>query len=409
MTSSAPSDGSAVFPANCAEAVRRAAELRPVIAAASPVVDADGTDPALLMKRLADAGLQVLNVPAEYGGLWRGPGMDGYAGLLEAWMEIAAGDGSVGQLWGFGAVATRMVLSEVALPREIRAQIAHEVLYEGRRLTHQNSERGAFGPTVARPTRGGIVLSGTKAFGTNTGAGGRDLVVVPHLLVGEGADLASGRPHKALIRLDSPGVETTHDWDNMGQRGTDSQTIHYRDVFVPDGWYFETAQPDPDFLIGAMLGNAALLQGIGEGALAAAVSYLSELDRASMPMFASTATDPMIHRRLGGMSAGLASSRAFILALAQRLERLAKDDDHTELMIGSLQADSQAADTTVGICSDIFELTGARSTSNEYRADRFWRNARTMSTHHNHDATKAIIGYHVMNEEIPNLADYVKF
>lgn len=337
--------------------------------------------------------------------------MDGYAGLLEAWMEIAAGDGSVGQLWGFGALTTRLVLWEAALPDETRAKIAYEVLHEGRRLCHQNSERGAEGPTVARSTPGGIVLSGTKAFGTNTGAGGRDLVVVPHLLVNDRGDLASDRPHKALVRLDAPGVEAMHDWDNMGQRGTDSQTIHYRDVFVPDGWYFESPPSlfDSTFMIAVLLGNAALLQGIGEGALAAAVTYLEDLDRAGMPMFTSTATDPIIHRRLGGMSARLAGSRALILAVARRLEGLAKDDDPTELMIGGLQTDVQAADTSVDICSEIFELTGARSISNAHRLDRFWRNARTMSSHHNRDALRAIIGYQMMNYTVPKFADYVKF
>lgn len=264
---------------------------------------------------------------------------------------------------------------------------------------------------MARSTPGGIVLSGTKAFGTNTGAGGRDLVVVPHLLVNDRGDLASDRPHKALVRLDAPGVEAMHDWDNMGQRGTDSQTIHYRDVFVPDGWYFESPPSlfDSTFMIAVLLGNAALLQGIGEGALAAAVTYLEDLDRAGMPMFTSTATDPIIHRRLGGMSARLAGSRALILAVARRLEGLAKDDDPTELMIGGLQTDVQAADTSVDICSEIFELTGARSTSNAHRLDRFWRNARTMSSHHNRDALRAIIGYQMMNYTVPKFADYVKF
>jgi alkylation response protein AidB-like acyl-CoA dehydrogenase len=409
MTSPTPGRLSPRFPATTADAVQRARELRPMIAEGGAAIDAQGKDPASIMKSLAGAGLQALSVPTVYGGLWHGPGMDGYAELLEAWMEIAAGDGSVGQLWGFSAVATRLVLSEAALPDETRAQIAHEVLHEGRRVAGQNSERGADGPTVARPTRGGIVLSGTKAFGTNTGAGGRDLALVTHLLVDERGDVGSGRPHKALVRLDAPGVEAMHDWDNMGQRGTESQTIHYRDVFVPDGWYYEAPLVGPNFMIAALLGNAALLQGIGDGALAAAVTYLKDLDRAGMPMFTSTATDPIIHRRLGGMSARLAGSRALTLAVARRFEGLAKDDDPTELVIGCLQADVQAADTSVDVCSEIFELTGARSTANTHRLDRFWRNARTMSSHHNRDALRAIIGYQMMNHTVPNFADYVKF
>jgi hypothetical protein len=40
----------------------------------------------------------------------------------------------------------------------------------------------------------------------------------------------------------------------------------------------------------------------------------------------------------------------------------------------------------------MFELTGARSTSNTYRLDRFWRNARTFSLHDPIMAKLAIIG-----------------
>ena len=35
------------------------------------------------------------------------------------------------------------------------------------------------------------------------------------------------------MRLDDPGVRKHGDWDNMGQRGTCSQTITYDNIFVP--------------------------------------------------------------------------------------------------------------------------------------------------------------------------------
>lgn len=83
---------------------------------------------------------------------------------------------------------------------------------------------------TGRRVTGGVVVNGTKTFNTNSGGGGWANVGIN--LEGE-----QGRWH-ALVPLDQPAVTCHHDWDVMGQRGTHSQTIDYRDVFVPDGYSF---------------------------------------------------------------------------------------------------------------------------------------------------------------------------
>ncbi|MFF3570619.1 hypothetical protein [Nocardia jiangxiensis] len=57
------------------------------------------------------------------------------------------------------------------------------------------------------------------------------------------------------------------------------------------------------------------------------------------------------------------------------------------------------------VTSGIFDLTGARSASNRYRFDRFWRNARTFSLHDPTDAKEVWVGdYHLTGAEPPMVA-----
>jgi alkylation response protein AidB-like acyl-CoA dehydrogenase len=388
------------LPGSAEEVLERVRALRPALVAMGPRIDAEGVDATEAMDLLAGSGAQAWHVPTRYGGLLEGGLLSGLDTHLSAWLEVAAADGSVGQLWGFLGIAIRMVLCEAQLPESTRSQVAHEVLHEGRRIGSTMSERGAAGPTTSRAVEGGIVVTGTKAFGTQSGAGEGTIVLIPHLLEGATA-------HVALIRTGNPGVELGYDWDAMGQRGTDSQTIRLHEVFVPDGWHHPHPGVTPEFLIAALSGHAALLQGIGEGALAATLEHVAGMDRASMPMFTSPSSDPMLHRRLGEMSSTLAASRALVLDLARA--PLPPAPAHGgALLVAVLRADHAACRAALAVTSGLFDLTGARSTAAGLRLDRFWRNARTMACHHSRDANAAMIGSYLMNGTLPPLIDYVK-
>ncbi|MFI5843942.1 acyl-CoA dehydrogenase family protein [Catenuloplanes sp. NPDC051500] len=358
--------------------------------------DADGTDVADNMRLIGEAGLNRLNVPVEFGGDWDGGPWGSLRAVVESIVELSAADGSTGQCWSANALVSRQLfLSD--LPVATRKQLAGELLHEGRRLVSSASEAGGRGPVTARRVDGGIIVNGTKAFNSNSGGGGRDLLHVRLLL--------DGAPYQALVRLDDPGLTLAHDWDNMGQRGTDSQTIVYRDVFVPDGWHLSPIAVDPYLLSAVLLTHGALLQGLGEGALDAAVGYLRTVKRSSMPAFASAQEDPLIHRRLGEMSSDLAAGRALLLAVATEIEAGVADP----LEVGVRGFRSKVASTNAGLraTAQVHELTGARGTANRYRFDRFWRNARTFASHDSLDAKLAFIGAYEVTGAWPNLAEYL--
>jgi len=395
------------LPATRRAVVERARALRPRLAADGPGIDADGADPTRNMALLGAAGLHRLSVPTEFGGLWDGGPYGGWRELMETIVEVAAADGSTGQCWATtGLVAREIYASELA--DGTKRLLADEIMHEGRRFVASNAETGGTGRVLGRRVAGGLVVSGTKTFNTNSGGGGRDLACVSFALLDGSADVAAAPRHHALVRLDDPALELAHDWDNMGQRGTCSQTITYRDVFVPDGWHFAAHPVDPHFLCAAMLLHGALLQGIGEGALAEAVGYLRELNRPSMPKFGTAAADPLMHRQLGEMSSELAAARALLLAVSAELESPAAGVSADEMGVRGFRAKIASTRAGLDVSSRIHDLTGARSTANRYRFDRYWRNARTFGSHDSIDAKNALVGAYELAGTLPPIADYFR-
>jgi alkylation response protein AidB-like acyl-CoA dehydrogenase len=396
------------LPATPREVVERARLLRPRLAEDAVEIDAKGVDPTRNMRLIGEAGLNAISVPARFGGLWEGPPFGGWRQVVETLVELAAADGSTGQCWVSTALVCREVFTAPGLDAATKEQLASELLHEGRRFVASNAETGGTGKVVARRVAGGIRVSGVKTFNTNSGGGGRDLSCVAFTLLGADGQLENGTRHHALIRLDDPALEAHHDWDNMGQRGTYSQTITYRDVFVPDGRHFPAQPVDPYFVGAVLLLHAGLLQGIGEGALEAALAFVRQLNRPSMPKFATASQDVLMHRQIGEMSTELAASRALMLAVADDLETPGRGVSAEEVAVGGFRAKVASTRAGLDVTSRIHDLTGARSTANTYRLDRFWRNARTFGSHDSVDVKNAFIGACELDGRLPSLSDYLR-
>jgi alkylation response protein AidB-like acyl-CoA dehydrogenase len=282
------------------------------------------------------------------------------------------------------------------LPEATKAELARLIRDEGVRFCASNAETGAAGPATGRHVEGGIVVTGTKTFNTNSGSGG-------WANVGLRMDGEEGL-HHALVPLDQPDVTMKHDWDVMGQRGTHSQTVVYDGVFVPDGYYYRGFGPEGALLPYVFLLHAAILLGPGLGAFDASLDYVRKLDRPSLPEFASASEDALIRRRVGEFAVDLNTARAFLLRSAGSLERLRPDDDATEPFIESLAVKVACARAALNVTQGIFDLTGARSTANKYRFDRFWRNARTFATHDSTDAKEVWLGDWYLSGKEPPMA-----
>jgi alkylation response protein AidB-like acyl-CoA dehydrogenase len=377
--------------------------LRPSLSLGGIRSDRDNTDPADNLAAVDETAATLFMVPAEYGGLWEGGLFGGWGDLIRAEIEIAAGDGPTGQNWGSTAIISREIFDRRnGLPERTRKELAHRLLQDGLRMVASNAETGVTGRVVARPVTGGIVLRGTKSFNTNSA--GRGLANVGCVLEGS----KSAQRHHVLVDLEDPKVEFHDDWDNMGQRGTSSQTITYHDVFVSDGWHYAAAAPHSLLFAATMALHAALMQGIGDGALDAMVDYVRSLKRGSLPQFKTAAEDPLILRRIGAHSSRLAAARALLQQTADQIGRVDEYGDVSAVTIDAFRAKVSCVEGALDVTAAVHEITGARSTSNKYRLDRFWRNARTFAAHDPTDSKNVYIGMYEVTEKLPPPSTFLR-
>ena len=361
--------------------------------------DAKNIDSGYAMRRYWEEGFLDFHLPVAYGGITDGDPGSHTEVFIDSLVDLVAGDSSAGMSYCVQTVVTLEIFDQDnGLPESTKQEVAHRISGEGLRLVASNSEAGSAQRVVARRVGDGIVLSGVKTFNTNSGGGGM-------ANVGTAMEGEQGWWH-ALVPLDAKGVTCRHDWDVMGQRGTHSQTIDYNDVFVPDGWYYQAHRPHRALFPYVFLLHSAIMLGPGYGALDAARDYVRKLDRPSLPEFASAAEDPLIRKRIGDIAVSLEAARAYLLYAASRIERWdGLDLDETAVMVEAFAVKVACVRAALHATSEIFDLTGARSTASKYRFDRFWRNARTFSTHDPTDAKEVWIGdWYLSGKEPPFIA-----
>lgn len=387
---------------DAASLLERATALRPTLSANGLDDDRNNADSATNMAVLAQAGMSRLLVPYEYGGLWEGDALGGWGTCIRVGTQICAGDGPTGQNWGTTALVARELFAQGdALPERTKSEIARRLLEDGLRLVASNAETGVGGKVVARRVDGGVILSGTKSFNTNSGS--RGIASVGCVLGGE-----DGTPHRVLVDLTAPGVELHQDWDNMGQRGTHSQTITYHDVFVADGWHYAAHAPSALFFGAVMVMHASLMQGIGEGAFDAMVDHVRALQRGYLPGYATAIEDPLVARRLGEISSRLAASRALLYSTADAFEHSTEGLDADATVVDGFRAKVACVEAALEATGTVHELTGARSTAAKYGLDRFWRNARTFASHDPTDTKNVYIGTYEVTGELPPVTAFLR-
>lgn len=356
--------------------VERARQLRQELATTAGAVDAQGVDSTENMRRIAEAGIFRLNVPRAYGGVCGDRIVSEWPPLIEALTHLCAGEGGTGMNCAVQTLVTREIfyagkgqLSETTL-----RFMASQILEAGARVVASNAETGTEGKVTGRPVPGGIVVNGTKSFNTNSGNGG-------WANVGLELEGATGQ-HHALIPLDGEGVTQHRNWDNMGQRSTVSQTITYDNVFVKDGWHYHAEHLDLALIPGVFLLHSAINLGIGLGAYDAVLDFVRTKRRTLTPGIKDPAQDPLVTRHLGLWSTNLTAAHALQASVAQRVEVFrGTRADVLPLFVDSFKAKAAAINASLEVANGMFDLTGARSTSNSFGLDRFWRNARTFATH----------------------------
>ena len=379
-----------------ADLVERSRALRKELVGAGARVDALGGDTGEGMQACFEADLNLISVPTRYGGLSDGEVNFATEALIEICTNLSASDSSLGQNWAVSQLVAREIFhAHDVLPESTLRQVADEILNKGVRFVASNAETGSSSPVTARDVPGGIRVKGVKTFNSNSGGGG-------YANVGFKREVYVGR-YYAIIPLDAEGVIQHHDWDNMGQRGTYSQAITYDDVFVPDGWHYHNTSFAPAFLPFAFLIHSSLMLGAGMGALDAGLEHLRATKRVILVQFPESGDDPLMMRRVGAFAARLRAAHALQKEVSRELETAHDAAAMKEVMVHAFANKAVCLETALEVTSGVFDLTGARSTANKNRLDRFWRNARTFAVHDPVDVMQVWVGGWELDRREPNL------
>jgi alkylation response protein AidB-like acyl-CoA dehydrogenase len=351
--------------------------------------------------RLRQSGLLGLSVPVELGGAGAS-----WSEVLEVVRILARVDGSLAHLFGFHhlMLATARLFGAPQQWRPLLRETVRQRWFWGNALNPLDART-----TLSRDGEG-FLIDGAKSF--CSGSVDSDMLIVSALRPPE------TRLAIAAIPTRRSGIVVRGDWDNMGQRQTDSGGIDFTRVRIEPGELLDTPGPLGSIFASlrpciAQLILANVYLGLGEGALAEAREYTRSARRAWIHSSAPSANeDPYVLHRYGELwleleSARLLSDRAASLLSAAWLAEdslTARARGETAIAIAAAKAGTTRAGLSVA--NDMFEVMGARATSAGARFDRFWRNLRTHTLHDPVDYKFRELGDFALNERLPTPSFY---
>jgi alkylation response protein AidB-like acyl-CoA dehydrogenase len=383
--------------------IAAANDLAARLAATAVERDRSGGHAAREREWIRASGLLALSVPREYGG--EGASWKTIADVVRI---VARADAALAHVLGFH----HLQIAGIRLAGTARQQ---------RRLLTETIERDVFwgdalNPLdrrlVARPTAGGYVLDGAKGFAS--GSVGSDW-----LTVCAWDPLAHGSL-VAVLPTRRDGVAVHADWDAFGQRQTDSGTVSFAGVRLTEDDVLQPAgrPATPQATLRAQVAQLILTNvyaGLAEGALEAARGWLRGEARpwfASSLDVASATDDPYVQHRFGQFrvlvrpAQVLADAAAVALDDAFGRDALLTARERGDVAIAVAEAKVVAHRAAIEIGSQLFELTGARSTAARHGFDRYWRNARVHTLHDPVDYKLRDIGRHALDGTLPEPTAY---
>ena len=212
----------------------------------------------------------------------------------------------------------------------------------------------------------------------------------------------------ANIPTNRDGVTVNEDWDNFGQRLTDSGTVTFTNVIVKEEEVLQNGFNANEFAklrinISHFILNHLFL-GIMEGAFEEAKKYTSTKTRPRSPHVESAIDDPSIQRHYGEFYVQIEAARLLVDKTDEIFQRLwdkgvaVTEEERKELDYAVYAAKAFTTKAGLEITSRIFEVMGSRSTASHYGFDRFWRNMRTMTLHVPVDTVIQNLGDWVLHE-----------
>lgn len=400
LTDSATQQSGHAVP-SLAEIERRTEALAQLLAANAVERDHAGGHAAAERELIRASGLLDLTTPRAYGG-WGQSWETFYASLR----HIAQADSSLAHLYAFHhlQVATILLYGKPEQHEFFLRPTVEQHLFWGNAL-NPNDKRA-----LATEDGEGWRISGPKSY--CSGSVGSDRLTFS----------AWHEPTQSLLigalPSDRAGVTIRSDWDAFGQKQTDSGSVTFdqvrlepHEVLVRPG-----QQATPRATLRSQMAQLILTNlyvGIARGALEQGLRYTRDSSR---PFFAAGVSraidDPYVQQRYGQLAVLVRPAEVLADIAAQAIDQaLALGDavtaaDRGRVAIAVAEAKAVAHRAAIEVSSQLFELTGAGSTSSRFGLDRFWRNARVHTLHDPIDYKLRDLGRHALTGAFPEPTSY---
>ncbi|CAB4857161.1 MAG: monooxygenase [Actinobacteria bacterium] len=378
-----------------------AAKYRPIferIGEGSLQRELDRTLPFEQVQWLKDAGFTGVRVPREFGG-------DGATlpQLFELLMELAAADPHVPQAFR-GHIA--FVEDQLCRPAGTTRDEWLTRFAAGDMVGNAVTEIGnvALGDTRTRLAGDGdtLTISGSKFYTTGS--------IFAEWIDATALD-SRGVEVAVLVSTRSDGVVVSDDWNGFGQRltGSGNAVFSGAPVRADHVYVFSDRFPYQTALYQLVL--VAVLAGITRASANEAVHQVANRARTfSHGNAAQTRHDPQVLENVGRIAANAAAVEAITVRAAGSLQAAFEARGADASVVSDCKRDAELRCTEAQVIATrlalesataLFEGLGASAVIETQALDRYWRNARTVSSH-NPVAFKArIIGDWLVNGTEP--------
>ncbi|TNL50196.1 acyl-CoA dehydrogenase family protein [Acinetobacter bereziniae] len=377
-----------------------AKELAKQFAQTAAERDKAGGNPKFERDLIRKSGLLSLAIPQQYGG----QGAD-WKTIFQTVQTIAQVDSSLAHVYAFHhlLIATVQLFAQPEQYQQWFEQTAQQHLFWGNTLNPLDKRT-----TVQQVSENEFIFHGDKSFCSGS--------IDSDILLCSGFNDAD-QLLIAVIPTQREGVSFLGDWNNMGQRQTDSGTSHFEQVKVykdelllnpgPLSTPYSSLRP----LI-AQLIFVHLFLGVAEGAFEVARQSIQTQKAWSKSLAEQAIHDPYIQKHFADFYVQLQSVRLLTeqaveaLQVAWNIGEDLTEQQRGQVSIAIATAKIAATNSSLFVTQNIFQVLGARATTAQLNLDRFWRNVRTQTLHDPIDYKYQEVGEWVLTGKVPNPSFY---
>ncbi len=361
---------------SCSKYLLLATDLAQEFAKTAINRDRQGKTPIAERDQIRKSGLLKLNIPQEYGGYG-----ENWQSVFAISREFAKVDSSIAHVLSYHylGVVTPHIFGCDQQKSDYYLKTIESNWFWANAINPLDQR------TILKEDGKNFRLDGIKSF--CSGSHDSDILTV------SATNSKTGEFSILAIPTNREGIQLNEDWDNIGQRQTDSGSVTFSNVLVYKEEVLKNQQPSGQAFSTiraclTQLNLAYIYLGIAEGAFAAAKNYTLTQARPWLTSQVAKATeDPYILQHYGNFWLNLQSANALVEKASGLLQKAWDKEweltleERGECALSVATAKISATKIGLDIVNQIFEVMGARSTHSEYGFDRYWRNLRTFTLH----------------------------